>query len=126
MTHRIRAAAGFVLLTSAVLGLAARQPAYDLVIRGGRVIDPETGLDGVRNVGIVAGRIAAVATAELDGRETLDARTLVVAPGFIDLHVHVNDAQTYRLAAQQGVTTALEMEVGVADVATFYAERRGK
>jgi N-acyl-D-aspartate/D-glutamate deacylase len=113
-------------LFACVLALAAQQATFDLVISGGRVIDPETGLDAVRNVGVTGGRIAAVSADALGGRATIDARGLVVAPGFIDLHSHVNDATTYRLAAQDGVTTALEMEIGVPDVAAFYEARRGK
>ena len=103
------------------------QPAtFDLVIRGGRVIDPETNLDAVRDVGITGGRIAAVSAQPLTGTAVIDARGLVVAPGFIDLHAHVNDATTYRLAAQEGVTTALELEIGAPDVAAFLDARRGK
>ena len=103
------------------------QPAtFDLVVRGGRVIDPETGLDAVRDVGISAGRIAAVSETPLAGAATLDASGLVVTPGFIDLHTHVNDAATYRLAVQQGVTSALDLEIGAPDVAAFYESRRGK
>ena len=116
-------AAGMLLALSLTLG--ARQPVFDLVIRGGRVIDPETNLDAVRDVGITAGRIAAVSAAPLSGRETLEAGGLVVSPGFIDVHTHVNDAATYRLAAQDGVTTALDLEIGVSDVGGFYETRRG-
>ncbi len=117
-------AAGLLLALSLTVG--ARQPAFDLVIRGGRVIDPETNLDAVRDVGITSGRIAAVSAAPLSGRETLEAGGLVVSPGFIDVHTHVNDAATYRLAAQDGVTTALDLEIGVSDVRGFYETRRGK
>ncbi len=106
--------------------LAAQPPTFDLVIRGGRVIDPETGLDAVRDVGIAAGRIAAVSAEPLTGSVLIDARGLVVTPGFIDLHTHVNDATTYRLAAQEGVTSALDLEIGAPDVAAFYETRRGK
>jgi N-acyl-D-aspartate/D-glutamate deacylase len=98
---------------------------YDLVIRGGRVMDPETGRDQVADVGISAGRIARISTGPLEGARTLDARGLVVAPGFIDLHQHGQEAEDYRLKALDGVTTALEMEIGVADVARFLKEREG-
>ena len=75
-------------------------------------MDPESGLDGVRNVGIRAGRIAALSAGPLAGRKTIDARGLVIAPGFIDLHAHGQDAENYALRAADGVTTALELEVG--------------
>ena len=117
-------------IAALVLGCAVviiAQPAtFDLVVRGGRVIDPETGLDAVRDVGITAGRIAAVSESPLAGSATIDAGGLVVAPGFIDLHTHVNDAATYRLAVQQGVTSALDLEIGAPDVAVFYEARRGQ
>src|ERR1039458_1975403 len=104
----------FLLLTP----LSAQQ--YDLVIRNGRVIDPESGLDAVRHLGISAGKIQAVSAAPLEGRATIDATGLVVAPGFIDLHSHGQDTENYRYKAMDGVTTALEMEVGVADVDAWY------
>ena len=116
--------AGLIALV-AVLGVT-QPPSFELVIRGGRVIDPETGLDAVRNVGIAGGRITAVTADPLSAPATIDATGLVVSPGFIDLHTHVNDATTYRLAAQQGVTTALELEIGSPDVAAFYEARRGR
>jgi hypothetical protein len=123
--HRTRCLVAALVLASVTL-IAAQPATYELVVRGGRVIDPETGLDGVRNVGIAGGRIAAVSAEPLSGASTIDATGLVVSPGFIDLHTHVNDAATYRLAAQQGVTTALELEIGSPDVAAFYDARRGR
>ncbi len=105
--------------------LAAQAP-YDIVIRGGRVIDPESRLDAVRNVGIRGGRIAAISAMPLRGRQTIEARGLIVSPGFIDLHAHGQDDENYRLFALDGVTTALELEAGTADVPAFYAEREGK
>src|SRR5580704_12328170 len=69
--------------------------AYDLVLRNGRVIDPETKLDAVRNVGIENGRIAAVSADELTGKTVIDATGLVIAPGFIDLHSHGQDEENY-------------------------------
>ncbi len=115
-----------LILAAGMLVLGAQPSTFDLVIRGGRVIDPETGLDAVRDVGITAGRIAAVSPEPLTGSAVIDARGLVVAPGFIDLHTHVNDATTYRLAALEGVTSALDLEIGAPDVATFLEARRGK
>jgi N-acyl-D-aspartate/D-glutamate deacylase len=105
---------------------SAQAPVYDLVIRNGRVIDPESGLDAVRSVGILNGRIAAVGTAPLEGRTVIEARGLVVAPGFIDLHAHGQNDENYRLVAMDGVTTALELEVGAGDIPAFYAAHNGK
>ena len=96
---------------------------YDRVILGGRVIDPASNLDAVRNIGLVGGRIAAITTDAIVGRDTVDARGLVVAPGFIDLHAHGQTAETYRFQALDGVTTSLELELGTADVAAWYRER---
>jgi N-acyl-D-aspartate/D-glutamate deacylase len=112
------------LLLLTFLPFASAQP-YDLVIANGRVIDPESKLDAVRNVGISGGVIRAVSEAPLQGRTTVDARGLVVAPGFIDLHSHGQDVENYRYKAADGVTTALELEVGVGDVDAWYAERAG-
>jgi N-acyl-D-aspartate/D-glutamate deacylase len=98
----------------------------DLVILNGRVMDPESGLDAVRNVGVKDGRIAALTSDAIQGRETIDARNMVLAPGFIDLHSHGQDDENYRFKAMDGVTTALELEVGVGDVDRWYATRAGK
>jgi len=98
---------------------------YDVVIRGGRVLDPVTGLDGVRDVGIIGSKIAAVSSQSLAGVRTIDARGLVVAPGFIDLHQHGQDEESQRLKAFDGVTTALELEIGAPDVADFLHAHRG-
>ena len=102
------------------------QTAYDLVISGGRLIDPESGLDAVRDVGIEDGTIRAVAVEPLSGRSKIDASGLVVAPGFIDLHSHGQDRENYEVQALDGVTTALELEVGTADVDGWYAAREGR
>jgi len=99
---------------------AAAQGAFDLVVSNGRVIDPETGLDGIRSVGIRNGRIAAISRTPLRGRRVLDAKGLVVAPGFIDLHAHGQDLPAARMQAFDGVTTALELEQGTLPVAAAY------
>ena len=96
---------------------------YDSVIIGGRVIDSESGLDAVRNIALRDGRIAAITTEPVRGRETIDARGLVVAPGFIDIHAHGQTAETYRFYALDGVTTTLELELGTSDVDAWYRER---
>ncbi|HET6181549.1 MAG TPA: amidohydrolase family protein [Candidatus Sulfotelmatobacter sp.] len=112
----------FLLLFSTSL-LAAQQ--YDLVLEGGRVMDPETGLDAVRNVGISKGKIARISATPLAGRRVVHATGLVVAPGFIDLHQHGQEPDSQRVKAFDGVTTALEMEIGVPDVATFLKTKDG-
>ena len=111
-------------LCAFAMGAAAQQ--YDIVISGGRVIDPETHLDAVRDVGIVGGKIAAVSPSRLSGRSVVDAHGLVVAPGFIDIHQHGQTPENYALKARDGVTTALEMEVGASPVAGWYEQRQGK
>ena len=118
------------ILLLALMAAAVPQPAagqdYDLVLANGRVMDPESGLDAVRWVGIRDGKIAAISAQPLTGRSVLEARGLVVAPGFIDLHAHGQDDENYRIYALDGVTTALEMEVGTADIPAWYAARTGK
>lgn len=99
---------------------------FDIVLKGGRVVDPETGLDGIREVGVRGDRIAAVAREPLAGRRVIDVRGLVVAPGFIDLHQHQQEEPTYRLKVLDGVTTALELEEGVPDLGRFLDVRRGR
>ncbi|MBT3929951.1 MAG: amidohydrolase family protein [Rhodospirillaceae bacterium] len=101
------------------------QESYDLVLANGRVMDPGSGLDAVRNIGIVDGRIAAISEESLEGEQVLDVSGLVVAPGFIDLHAHAHDTITHGFLARDGVTTALEMEGGVMLVGEWYAEHEG-
>src|ERR1041385_8848117 len=116
----------FVLCLAIVLSpLLALSQSYDLVIQGGRVIDPETGLDAVRNVGISQGRIKKISAAALEGNRVISAKGLIVAPGFIDLHQHGQDLESQRVKAFDGVTTALEMEVGKPDVENFLRSRQG-
>jgi len=116
---------------AAVAALAAWAPAsawsapFDLVIRGGRVLDPETGLDQVMNVAVADGHIARVSTEPLTGARTIDAHGLVVAPGFIDLHQHGQDEASGVLKAYDGVTSALEMEIGSPDVKAFLTRKTG-
>jgi hypothetical protein len=111
--------------------LASCSPAeaqeYDLVILNGRVIDPESGLDAVRNVGIDGGTIAIVTADAIAGGDTIDATGHVVAPGFIDMHNH-NTAAPFgqRLALRDGVTTPMELEAGVYPVDQWYAALEGK
>src|SRR3989440_8915422 len=112
-----------VLQVSALSAQSTANAVYDRVILGGHVIDPASQLDAVRNIGLTGGRIAVVTTHAIRGRDTVDAHGLVVAPGFIDLHAHGQTAETYRFYALDGVTTALELELGTSDVAGWYRER---
>ena len=121
-------------ISAAVVGLAlvtlwscggGQQANYDLVIAGGRVMDPESRLDAIRHVGIRGGRIEALSNTQLQGSRVIDASNHVVAPGFIDLHEHGQVEPAYALMVRDGVTSAFELEVGTADVAKWYAAREG-
>lgn len=112
-----------LLVVFAATLLFAQQ--FDVVIEGGRVMDPETRLDAVRNVGIRAGKIVSISTSPLEGKRVIEATGLVVAPGFIDLHQHGQDIASQRVKAFDGVTTALEMEIGVPDVERFLQAKAG-
>jgi N-acyl-D-aspartate/D-glutamate deacylase len=113
-------------LLSLLMSAPVLAQTYDVVLANGRVIDPETNLDEIRNVGLNGGRIAAISASPLTGRTTVDAKGLVVTAGFIDLHSHGQDAENYAYKAHDGVTTALELEVGVNPVASWYAAREGR
>jgi N-acyl-D-aspartate/D-glutamate deacylase len=99
---------------------------YDVVLMKGRAMDPETNLDAVRDIAISGNRIAAISASPLRGRVEIDAAGMVVAPGFVDLHQHSQTPEAYRYKAMDGVTTALELEVGVSPVSEWYAAREGK
>lgn len=102
---------------------------HDIVLRGGRIIDPETCLDAVGDVAITGDRISAVAPggdSDLIARHAWDVTGQVIAPGFIDLHSHCDDLPSRLLQVCDGVTTALELEAGqleVDAVSTRYADR---
>ncbi|MGC5197218.1 amidohydrolase family protein [Aphanothece microscopica] len=105
--------AAWFSLSASAFGQTALAQTYDLVIRNGRVMDPETRYDRIANVGIEAGRIVAITPERLDGRDSIDATGLVVAPGFIDTHFHWTRPIGYKLALRDGVTTAMDLEAGV-------------
>ena len=113
----------FFLALSTII-VCAQQ--YDVVLEGGRVMDPETGLDAVRNVGIRDGKIVRISSEALSGRRVIHAGGLVVAPGFIDLHQHGQELESQRVKALDGVTTALELEIGAPDVAQFLKAKAGQ
>jgi len=107
------------LYLGAAVTLMAQQP-YDLVIAGGRVIDPESGLDAIRHIGIRGDRIAEISATPLSGSDSIDASGLVVSPGFIDLHRHAVGNTSFQYAARDGVTSTFELEIGTADVDAWY------
>jgi N-acyl-D-aspartate/D-glutamate deacylase len=109
----------------ALLTTVVHAQQYDVVLQGGRVMDPETGADAVRNVGIRDGKIARISSEGLSGRRIVHAAGLIVAPGFIDLHQHGQDLASERVKALDGVTTALELEIGAPDVAEFLKTKEG-
>ncbi len=109
-----------------IVSAALSAQSLDIVLSNGRVIDPESGLDAVRNIGIRGKRIVAISSAPLRGKTEVDVHGLVVSPGFIDLHSHGQDDENYRYKARDGVTTALELEIGVSPVAPWYQSREGK
>jgi len=120
-----------IILTLAAflcLSTAAMAKDYDLVILGGRVMDPETSYDAVANVGIKDGRIAVITEKSISGKEAIDATGNVVAPGFIDGHNHWQRPMGYKIALRDGVTTSFDLEFGTVGsrVDEWYAERDGK
>lgn len=115
-----------IALSVALVMVMTAATAQDLAILNGRVMDPETGLDAVRHVLIRDGRIASISEETPAAASTIDATGLVVAPGFIDLHAHGQDLPSNRFQAADGVTTALELEIGTWPVNRFYELRRGK
>lgn len=94
---------------------------YDLVIANGRVIDPETKLDAVRNVGIIDGTIVEVSSNDLHSEQIIDASNLVVAPGFIDVHSHTPTLLGQHMNLLDGITTQLDLEAGAFPI-PFYGE----
>src|ERR1700752_1906918 len=96
---------------------------YNLIIRGGRVLDPETSFDAVADIAVQDGAIAAVGDIEGSAETIIDAKGLVVSPGFIDLHASGPSLPADRMQAFDGVTTTLELEVGVLPVARWYDEQ---
>ena len=105
---------------------AHAQSNFDTAINNGRVIDPASSLDAVRSLGIANGVITAISAAPLKGKKTIDAKGHVVSPGFIDLHCHGQNDENYKYKARDGVTCALELEIGVSPMKKWVDDRRGK
>jgi len=120
-----------ILTALLVVGLLTAYPVmaqdYDVVILNGRVMDPETMFDAVRNVGIMDGRIATITKEKITGKETIDAKGHVVAPGFIDTQQHSHGSLWgVKATLRDGVTTPMDFEIGAINVAAWYEERYGK
>ena len=120
---RLASASLAVVATCLAMTSLAHGQEYDLVINGGRVMDPETMYDGVANVGVTGGRIAVITKARITGKETIDATGLVVAPGFIDTHFHAVDPFASKMAVADGITTGMDLEAGASPVSDWYAQR---
>ncbi|MGV0999524.1 MAG: amidohydrolase family protein [Fluviibacter sp.] len=95
---------------------------YDLVIKGGRVVNPENQMDQVANLGVKSGKIVYVGDDDISGDDVVDVtgKGFVVAPGFIDLHHHAPYVVSHWMSAYDGVTTALELELGSSPVSRAY------
>jgi len=96
---------------------AFAQMSYELIIKGGRVIDPSVGLDATRDVAIAGGKIAAVEPNITAGAaDTIDARGKIVAPGLIDIHTHAGRSKEGPpICLQDGVTCWVDAGSGGAD-----------
>jgi len=119
-----------ILLGLLVLSLMMVMPAvasdYDVVINNGRVMDPETNFDGVRNVGVKDGKIVIITKNAIKGKETIDATGHVVAPGFIEGHQHATDPFSRKVNLRDGLTTQMDFEAGAGDIAKWYADAEAK
>ena len=113
-----------ILALSLATTMQVKGEDYDLVINHGRVIDPETKVDDVRHLGIRDGKIAVVSGQPLAGKKMIDAKGLIVAPGFIDFHAHGQNIPADRMQAFDGVTTALELESGILPVGAWYDNQK--
>ena len=99
---------------------------FDVVILNGRVMDPETNFDAVRNVGVKDGVVGLITEEIISGKKTIDATGHVVSPGFIDFHSHGQEPYAYRLYARDGVTTPMDLEMGSYPIDEFYDYWEGK
>lgn len=98
---------------------------YDLVIRGARVVDPETMLDQVRNIGITDKEISVVTPDDITGRDVIDATGLVAAPGFIDVHAHGQDPYSEKVSLFDGRTTQMDLEGGALPIPEYFDAKSG-
>jgi N-acyl-D-aspartate/D-glutamate deacylase len=130
VSARFGLVAGSLMILAAAMTTAqianAQAAPFDLVIEGGRVLDPASGRDEVRNIGISGGRIAALSSAPLTGKRQINASGRLVVPGFIDLHTHSPLPFGELFQVKDGVTTVLDLEAGAWPVDKYGAFIRGK
>jgi N-acyl-D-aspartate/D-glutamate deacylase len=98
---------------------------YDLVVLQGRVIDPETKLDQIKNIGISGGMIKQVTSDSISGKTSIDATGQVVAPGFIDIHSHTPTLLGQHMNLLDGVTTQLDLEAGAFPISAYGEHYQG-
>lgn len=115
----------FLCLVVFLFSCSQENKVNDFVIVGARVIDPETGLDEVCNVGILGDRIAAITSEKIEGKQEINGKGKVLSPGFIDLHAHGQSNIENEYQAFDGVTTALELEVGIDTLEKWMEARKG-
>ncbi|MDT0556144.1 amidohydrolase family protein [Patiriisocius hiemis] len=120
---------GYVLILFIFLSCGQKKDTsnttYDIVIENARVIDPETSTDQVLNVAISGDKIAEISTHKLAGKKMIDGNGKILSPGFIDLHAHGQTNKENEYQAFDGVTTALELEIGIDTLKQYYQARKG-
>ncbi len=118
------------LVTSGSLFALTMGPAFskgcDIAILNGRVMDPETRFDGIRNVCVRADKIAEITKDKIKGKETIDAAGHVVTAGFIDTHTHSSNKFNIKMSMMDGVTTGMDFEVGALNIAAWYDREKEK
>ncbi len=120
--NRLLRALVLAMLTAGGVPAVGQAPQYDLLIRGGRLIDPRNGIDGLRDVAIKENKIARVAESipASEARHVVDATGLIVTPGLIDIHAHVfygTDPNTYLSGGSSAVAPdGFTFRVGVTTV----------